>query len=152
MLRAGREPAEDVKRRLVAACQEVGLVINNANMHLMQEHDVRWIDVGASLPNWPGETPTLSLMAKVGINGQWPDTVDVRCSGANGEPLGLGPWMKGRREVPFQELIEQLRETLEEREQVVAMAQAGIAGPYVFKQTVWDTIDLLGGMDLFGQL
>jgi hypothetical protein len=59
--------------------------------------------------------------------------------------------MKGRQEVPFQELIEQLRETLKEREQVVDMVRAGIAGPYVFKQTVWDTIDLLEGMDPFGR-
>ena len=150
MLRAGREPAEDVKRRLVAACQEVGLVISNANMHLSQEHGVRLIDVGASIPGWAGETPMLSLMANVGIDGRWPEIVDVRCTGAKGELLGFGPWMKGRHQVPFQELIEQLRETLEEREQVVAMIQEGIAGPYVFKQTVWDTIDLIQGMDPFG--
>ncbi len=37
MSRAGREPAEDVKRRFVAACQEVGLVVENANMHLMKD-------------------------------------------------------------------------------------------------------------------
>ncbi len=30
MTRAGREPAEDVKRRLVAACQEVGLQVKSA--------------------------------------------------------------------------------------------------------------------------
>lgn len=124
-------------------------MINNANMHLIKEHGVRLIDVGASIPSWPGETPMLSLMANVGVNGQWPETVDVRCTGANGEPLGLGPWMKGRHAVPFQNLIEQLRETLEEREHVIAMVQEGIAGPYVFKQTVWDTIDLLQGMDFF---
>ena len=85
----------------------------------------------------------------VGINGQWPETVDGRCTATNGETPGFGPWMKGRHQVPFQELIEQLRETLEEREQVMAMVQEGIAGPYVFKQTVWDTIDLLQGMDFF---
>lgn len=150
MSRAGREPAEDVKRRLVTACEEVGLVINNANMHLMKDHGVRMIDVGASIPNWPNETPMLSMMASVGINGQWPETIDVRCTGASGEPPVLGgPWMKGRNRVPFQDLIEQLRETLEEREQVVAMVQDGIAGPYVFKQTVWDTFDPLEGLDLF---
>jgi hypothetical protein len=37
MTRAGREPVEDVKRRLVAACQEVGLVVKTATMHLSKE-------------------------------------------------------------------------------------------------------------------
>ena len=82
MSRAGREPAEDVKRRLVAVCQEVGLVIESANMHLMKDQGVRLIYVGASISDWPDETPMLSLMANVGINGQWPETVDIRCIGS----------------------------------------------------------------------
>lgn len=76
MSRAGREPAEDVKRRLVSACQEVGLVISSAHMHLMREHALRLIYVGASIPNWPQETPMLTVMARVDISGQWPETVD----------------------------------------------------------------------------
>lgn len=150
MSRAGREPAEDVKRRLVAACQEVGLVINNANMHLMKEHGVRLLHVGASIPSWSEETSMLSVMARVGIDGRWPETVDVRCTGASRDtPCFAGPWMKGRDQVPFQDLIEQLRETLEEREQVVSMGDEGVPGPYVFKQTVWDTFDPLKGLDPF---
>ena len=150
MSRAGREPAEDVKRRLVAACQEVGLVVNNANMHLMKDHGVRLIHVGASVPDWPGETPMLSVMASVGINGQWPETVDIRCT-ASIEPADdlRGPWMKGRSEVPFQDLIEPLRETLKERQQVIALVQQGASGPYVFAQSVWDTVDPLRDLDLF---
>ncbi len=35
MTRAGREPAEDVKRRLEAACEEVGLAVAYATMHLL---------------------------------------------------------------------------------------------------------------------
>jgi len=92
----------------------------------------------------------LSLMASVSINGQWPETVDVRCTGAKGKTPGIiGPWMKGRDQVPFPDLIGQLTETLEEREQVVAMVEEGISGPYVFKQTVWSTFDPLQGLDLF---
>ena len=126
------------------------MVIDNANMHLMKDQGVRLIYVGASISDWPDETPMLSLMANVGINGQWPETVDIRCIGSSGETPGMnGPWMKGRDQVPFQDLIEQLRETLEEREQVVSMVEEGIPGPYVFKQTVWDTFDPFRGMDLF---
>jgi len=148
MTRAGKEPAEDVKRRFVSACQEVGLEVSNANMYLMKELGVRIIDVGASIPDWPEEKPMLSLMARVGVNGQWPETVDVRCTAktSDADILG-GPWMKGRGEVPFAELIEQLGETLREREQVIAMAAEGIPGPYVFGQTTWDTFDPLQGLE-----
>ena len=73
MTRAGREPAEDVKRRLSAACQEVGLTVANATMHLMSEAGARLIHVGASFSGWPYETPTISVMAAVYVTGQWPN-------------------------------------------------------------------------------
>jgi len=49
MSRAGREPAEDIKRRIVAACQEVGLAIRSARMYLCDD-DTRIIYVYASPP------------------------------------------------------------------------------------------------------
>ena len=69
MSRAGREPAEDVKRRLVAACQEVGLVVNTATMHLSKEHGVRLVHVEASVPDWPHDTGMLTVMAQVSVAG-----------------------------------------------------------------------------------
>lgn len=144
MTRAGREPAEDVKRRLVAACEEVGLIVVNASMHLSPQSGARVIHVGASLPGWNYESPTISLMARVTITGQWPDFVDVRCCGTEKNPSQtLGPWMRGRGMVPFLELIEQLRQTLAEREQVIAAAKKGIPGPYNFERSVWAPFDLL---------
>jgi hypothetical protein len=47
MSRAGREPAEDVKRRLVAVCEEVGLSIQTANMIRDRDEGARLILVGA---------------------------------------------------------------------------------------------------------
>ena len=57
--------------------------------------------------------------------------------------------MKGRGEIAFAELIEQLRETLKEREQIIALASEGISGPYVFEQSVWETFDPLQGLGPF---
>ena len=112
MSRAGREPAEDVKRRLIAACQEVGLVISSAHMHLMREHALRLIYVGASIPNWPQETPMLTVMARVGTTGQWPETVDIRCTSSTASAFSFHDcWMKGRQEAPFQDLIDELTQT-----------------------------------------
>lgn len=69
-MRAGREPAEDVKRRLVAACQEVDLRIDNANMHLMKDVGFRIVHVGASPLDWPQDVGMLSLMANVPVSGR----------------------------------------------------------------------------------
>ena len=150
MSRAGREPAEDLKRRLVAACQEVGLTVSSANMILAKERRSRLIHVGAGPDGWPHEIPVASLMARITMDGQWDGTVDIRCCATDDNPLaGNTPWMKGRDNVPLPELVEQLRETLDEREQVIAAIRVGIDGPYRFRRSVWEVPNLLGGLELF---
>lgn len=146
MTRAGREPAEDVKRRLVAACQEVGLTVASARMHLVKEAGARVVHVEGKVSGWSHELPTLSLLAVVKQTGDWPESVDIRCIGSNEDSITLsGPWMKGRSEVPFGELIEQLQETLRERDIVIAAVEAGIAGPYRFERSIWEHVNLLPG-------
>jgi hypothetical protein len=152
MTRAGREPAEDVKRRLVAACQEVGLAIQHANMIRDPDDGSRAILVGAVPDGWSLDTPMLSLTATVNADGDWTRTVDVRCVATDDDTHpGNAPWMKGRSAVPLAELIEQLRETLAEREQVMAAVKDGIRGPYEFERSVWKTVDLLGDLGPFRQ-
>jgi hypothetical protein len=144
MTRAGREPAEDVKRRLVNACQEAGLVVTHATMRLLQQADARLIYVGASFPDWPYESPTVGLMATVPVTGRWPESIDIRCCATEGDPaLISGPLMRGRTNAPFIEIVEQLQATLTEREQVITAVKAGIAGPYRFEHSVWHVVDLL---------
>ncbi len=145
MNRAGREPAEDVKRRMVSACQEVGLVVNHANMQLDRASSQRLVHVGASVAEWPHAVPTLSIMAWVPISGGHPQTVDIRCAGADDDPvLGNTLWMRGRGQVPFAQLIGELHDTLAERHQVLAFLRAGLPGPYRFEKTVWAGIDFCG--------
>ena len=144
MTRAGREPAEDVKRRVVSACQEVGLTAIEATMRLLPSGGVRLIYVGASFPDWPYETPTVGIMASVPVTGMWPETIDIRCCATEGDPARtFGPWLRSRMNAPFVELVEQLQATLEERTQVIAAAKAGIAAPYRFEHSVWDVVDLM---------
>ena len=50
MSRAGREPTEDVKRHLVAACKEVGLAVSSARMHLIKDAGIRMVYVETSPP------------------------------------------------------------------------------------------------------
>ena len=151
MSRAGREPAEDLKRRLVAACQEVGLTVSSARMFLQKEDGVRIIHVAAAPDSWEYESPMTSVMAMISINGEWSRTVDVRCCATDDSPLsGKTPWMKGRGQVALEELVEQLCETLDEREQVIAAIKCGIEGPYKFERSVWEVTDLLSGLTFGG--
>jgi len=147
LTRAGREPAEDVKRRLMAACQEVGLTVASARMYLSKEAGARFVQVEGRVAGWSYEVATLSISAIVKQTGDWPESVDIRCIGSNEDPALLrGPWMKGRNEVAFGELIEQLQETLKEREMVIAAAKSGVAGPYKFARSIWEQVDLLGSL------
>ena len=149
MLRAGREPAEDVKRRLIAASEEVGLSVVNASMHLIKDAGVRVVYVGASVAGWAHAEPTLSVMANVKVSGDWPEFVDLRCVGSDKDPVTItGPWMKGRSKVPFPNLIEELIETLKERKQVMASVNSGIECPYKFERSVWDYVNPLRGLKL----
>lgn len=152
MTRAGREPAEDVKRRLVAACQEMGLAIQDANMIRQPDDGSRVILVGAIPDGWSPDTPMLSLMATVSARGDWSRMVDVRCVAAEDDVHpGNAPWMQGRSAVPLGELVEQLRQTLAERQQVMAAVKEGVRGPYEFECAVWKTVDLLGDLDFLSQ-
>ncbi len=127
---------------LCARLKKLGLVVTNATMCLLPNGGARLIHVGASLPEWPYETPTIGLMASVPVTGLWPETIDIRCCATEGDPaLNFGPWLKSRMNAPFAELLEPLQATLEERAQVIAAIKAGIAGPYHFEHSVWDVID-----------
>jgi hypothetical protein len=128
----------------------VGLNIQSANMIRDRDDGSRLILVGATPPGWTADTPMLTLMTSVSSSGDWTRTVDVRCVAAEEDPAtAQAPWMQGRGEVPLGELIEQLRETLAEREQVLAAVKAGNRGPFEFQRSVWKVVDLFGDIDQF---
>lgn len=141
MNRAGREPAEDVKRRIVAACTETGLEISTARMYLRKHQSDRVILVAASPNDWPFDRPMITILTTVSVSGDWSCDVDIRCSASEADSL-MGFWdtpvMRGRNSVPIEHLIDQLRKTIEEREQVVAALRLGVTGPYTFQQTRWE--------------
>ncbi len=58
--------------------------------------------------------------------------------------------MQGRGEVLLGERIEQIRETLAERQQVLAALQTGRRGPFKFERTVWKVVDLFTGWNPSG--
>ncbi len=146
MNRVGREPAEDVKKRLVHSCRSAGLEVSSARMYLRKDERVRLIMVTCSPLEWTGTYPMISVFTLVNMDGEWNGQVDIRCSVSDGEsPANV--WdtlvMQGRNGVPFEDLVRQLRLTLEEREQVIAAIKLGVEGPYRFGHARWETPALM---------
>ena len=142
MTRVGREPAEDVKRRIVAACKEVGLKVLSARMYLRHDQGDRVIHVCAAPPNRPFEQVSVSVMTIVMLSGNWSGKLDIRCAACEKDSDPPNVWeipvMRGRSSVPLEELVEALKKTVEEQEQVVAAMKMGIDGPYTFDETSWE--------------
>ena len=141
MNRAGREPAEDVKRRIVAACEEAGLEVATARMYLRKQHGDRVVLVAASPDGWRCERSMLTVLTTVKTDGHWAWEVDIRCSASDDDSIMAfwdTPVLRGRGTVPIEMLVEQITETLVEREQVVAAILLGVTGPYTFTSTRWE--------------
>ena len=140
MSRAGREPAEDVKRRVVTACKDAGLRIATARMYLRKNRGDRVIVVAASPADWEREHPMITVLTTVTLAGDWSRTVDIRCSTADDDSIARFweiPVMQGRHAVPVEELGTHLRDTRREREQVMAAIRLGVDGPYTFEHSRW---------------
>lgn len=140
MSRAGREPAEDVKRRIIAACEAAGLRVSTARMYLRKLQRDRILLVAASPTGWTLDRPMVTILTSVSVTGEWSGQVDVRCSANQNESVMKFwdiPVMQGRNTVPMEDLPRQLCETVEEREQVVAAIRLGVSGPYTFSKTRW---------------
>ncbi len=105
-MRAGREPAEDVKKRIVAACQEVGLKIQSARMYLRYDQGDRVIYVSAVTPGGPFRRSNLDISAIVVIDGHWSGRLEIRCAAAQ-DDLDPSFWdipiLRGRNAVPLRD-------------------------------------------------
>ena len=135
----------------MAACEEVGWNIQTANMIRDRDDGSRLILVGAIPAGWKHHTPMLSLMTQVSARGDWVGTVDVRCVAADEEPPpGWVPSLQGQGAALLGERIEQLRETLAERQQVLAAIRTGRHGPFEFARMVWKVADLFAGWNPSG--
>jgi len=116
-------------------------------MYLRREHGDRLILVGATRPECAADQWIVSIFTVIKTNGEWSGEIDIRCSIPQEQPdlqSRSGLVMRGRNTVPFEDLPRQLRNTLEEREQVVAALRLGVAGPYTFRRTRWeDPLDVM---------
>lgn len=141
MSRADREPADDVKRRIVAACQDAGLTVWSARMQLRREHRHRHVQVDMVMPTGPFQRCVIGVTTTIGMDGGWSGCVKIGCAAVEDDENANDwkvPIMRGRESVPLHELTQELTNTVKEREQVAGARKAGIDGPYIFDQTCWE--------------
>ena len=86
MTRAGKEPAEDVKRAIRRAIELAGLKVHEVRMFKSLRLDVRTVLGSANPAGWPHELPAVGLYALVRFDGAIGD-IEIRCAATDGDPL-----------------------------------------------------------------
>ena len=91
--RAGREPTEDAKGRIVAACREAGLKVLSAWMYMGYDQGDRVIHVCASAPDRPFEQASINIMTAVTLKGDWSGLLDIKCAACekDSDPSRVNP-------------------------------------------------------------
>ena len=137
--RAGKEPAEDVRRAFKRACQEAGLIVARTMARLMEDRKGRAVVVDGSPPDWPHDGPMVSLMTFVSVAGDV-GRVRIYCQGNDGDPIRsffLNPTLRDCV-VPLEEAGETLKTTLLDRVQVGHLIAAGNEPPFSVGDWTWD--------------
>ena len=86
LTRAGREPAEDVKRAIRRAVELAGLKIREVRMFKSPGLDGRIVLGAASPADWPHDLPAIELFAVVRFDGS-DGEVQIRCAATDDDPL-----------------------------------------------------------------
>jgi hypothetical protein len=135
--RAAREPAEDVVRRMKAACEAAGLVINMRMNQLVPERKARIIDVEASPPGWPHKLDMLGVVAWMDLAGNL-GPVRIGCHASDADPKGFWDIVGAGAEVPLEDLADTLKLILAERTTVMQRLANGKKPPFPDLRYGWD--------------
>ena len=138
MTRAGKEPAEDVKRAVRRAIELAGLEVQDVRMFKSPEMDVRTVLGSASPLGWPHELPAIGLCAVVGFDGTIGE-IEIRCAATDGDPLmeALATPHVQRCNCRLEELPTTLKEVWVARHEVIARFQAGETTPIFDGKWSW---------------
>ena len=139
MNRAGKEPAEDVKRAFVRAIEMAGLQVHFVQMFKSQGRAGRWIMGAANPEGWAHKLPAIALHAFVDDTGRT-GAVEIRCSATDDDPLKkvfVAPTVR-HCSCALQSLPETLRAVWEERHMVVDRIKQGNLGPRFVGQWTWE--------------
>jgi hypothetical protein len=145
MSRAGREPAEDVLRRICAACMDAGLEITKRMNARCPGWEYRFVGAGAALPGWRHKRAPVWVQSVVAFSG---DVHELRvfCTASNGDPA-REIWVATTVANAFMELDELPRALpliLREREAVMKMLAEGQREPLPGLHWTWRVPNIEG--------
>ena len=86
MTRAGKEPAEDVKRAFRRAIELAGLKAHRVEMFKTEGSSGRIVMGSANPEGWPQECPAIEMSTLVNFNGEV-GRVDIRCAATDEDHL-----------------------------------------------------------------
>ena len=130
MTRAGKEPAEDVKRAIRRAIKFAGLEARDVRMFKSPGLDGRIVLGSASPAGWPYDLSAIELFAMVGFDGAVGE-VQVRCTASDDDPLMgafIAPHLQ-RCQCRLVDLLPTLKEVWVARRDVIARLAAGEVPP-----------------------
>lgn len=143
LTRAGKEPAEDVKRSLQRAIELAGLKVHEVRMYKMPDMECRVVHGTAVPEGWTHEQPAIDLLTKVGFDGSIRE-VEIRCPATDGDPL-----MEVFRAPRLQrcccglaELPTTLKEVWVARRQTITRLEAGETPPIFDGKWTWALVDM----------
>jgi len=143
LTRAGKEPAEDVKRAFRQAIKFAGLRVHGVRMYKSPEANGRLIHGAAEPDGWPHDLPTVELIATVGFDGGVSE-VQIRCSATDGDPVMTAFSAPTLRDCScgLEALPTTLKAVWVSRREVMAMVESGEAPPYFDGQWTWKPPDV----------
>jgi hypothetical protein len=136
--RAGKEPAEDVKRAIRRAIEFAGLEVREVRMFKPEGLNGRVVLGGASPAGWSYEIPAIACMVVVGFDGAVGE-VDILCSASDGDPLMnlyTAPNLQKCR-CRLDDLPATLKEVWVSRREVIARMAAGEREPIFDGRWTW---------------
>jgi hypothetical protein len=138
LTRAGKEPAEDVKRAIRRAIEIAGLETQKVRMFKAPAADGRVVFGTGSPAGWPHDVSAIELFAVVGFDGSV-SAVDIRCAATDGDPLMEvynAPYLQKCR-CPLADLTVTLKEVWVARREVISRLAAGETPPIFDGKWTW---------------
>ena len=152
--RVGMEPAADLKKQLIALCEEAGFFIAHSKVSMFREEtlqeSVRHVSVYTHAPDWNPTVPKfyvgtayeqhkdyqIQVRAVIGCDGTFDGTVELRCMAKDQVGAAFVPTLRDCR-IAITDLPQALVEVNRQMREVVAGRKRGEKGPWQFGEMLW---------------
>lgn len=140
---AGKEPAEDLRRRFTDAIRAVDWTPNQKHVIRLRDRDSRAVFVEGVPPGWKGTYAPLELVGFVRSNGDLEGKLRVHClacTGGSFEESKSAPRLHGGQCDGVEGLHELLKTAIQQRELVLRRIRKGEPEPYLVDGWRWDSV------------